>query len=71
MGVNMKLIENLFGEFIDCIIESLPGAEPIARDEISCILIGGHSIGFWLFIGIICAGMIACIFSKKFRSKFF
>ena len=71
MGVNMKLIENLFGEFIDCIIESLPGAEPIARDEISYILIGGHSIGFWLFIGIICAGMIACIFSKKFRSKFF
>lgn len=40
----MKLIENLFGEFIDCIIESLPGAEPIARDEISYILIGGHSI---------------------------
>lgn len=67
----MKLIENLFGEFFDCILESLPGAKPIARNEISYTLIGEHSIGFWLFIGIICAGMIACIFSKKFRSKFF
>ena len=67
----MKLIENLFGEFVDCIIESLPGVEPITRNEISYIPIGSHSIGFWLFIGIICAGMIACIFSKKFRSKFF
>ena len=62
----MKLIENLFGEFIDCILESLPGAQPITSSEISYI-----PIGFWLFIGIICAGMIACIFSKKFRSKFF
>lgn len=60
MGVDMKLIENLFREFIDCILESLPGAEPIVRNEIQYAL-----------IGIICAGMIACIFSKKFRSKFF
>ena len=63
----MKLIENLFGEFIDCMM----GIDPLTNPEIQYILIGGHSIGFWLFIGIICAGMIACIFSKKFRSKFF
>ena len=73
----MKLIENLFGEFIDCMM----GIDPLTNPETQYILIGGHligghligghSIGFWLFIGIICAGMIACIFSKKFRSKFF
>ena len=67
MGVKMKLIENLFGEFIDCAM----GIDPLTEPEIQYTLIGGHSIGFWLFIGIICAGMIACIFSKKFRSKFF
>ena len=63
----MKLIENLFGEFIDCML----GKDPLTNPEIQYTLIGGHSIGFWLFIGIICAGMIACIFSKKFRNKFF
>lgn len=67
MGVEMKLIENLFGEFIDCIM----GIDPLAEPGIQYTLIGGHSIGFWLFIGTICAGMITCIFSKKFRSKFF
>ena len=67
MGVKMKLIENLFGEFIDCMM----GIDPLTNPETQYILIGGHSIGFWLFIGTICAGMIACIFSKKFRSKFF
>ena len=67
MGVEMKLIENLFGEFIDCMM----GIDPLTNPETRYTLIGGHSIGFWLFIGIICAGMIACIFSKKFRSKFF
>ena len=66
MGVKMKLIENLFGEFFDCAL----GFDPTTM-EVPYRLIGGHSIGFWLFIGIICAGMIACIFSKKFRSKFF
>lgn len=72
MGVEMKLIENLFGEFIDCIMGIDPLAEPgIQYTLIDGHLIGGHSIGFWLFIGTICAGMIACIFSKKFRSKFF
>ena len=63
----MKLIENLFGEFVDCIME----IDPLTNPEIQYILIGDHSIRFWLFIGIVCAGMIACIFSKKFRSKFF
>lgn len=63
----MKLIENLFGEFIDCMM----GIDPLTNPETQYTLIGGHSIGFWFFIGIICAGMIACIFSKKFRSKFF
>lgn len=63
----MKLVENLFGEFIDCIM----GIDPLAEPGIQYTLIGGHSIDFWLFIGTICAGMIACIFSKKFRSKFF
>ena len=67
MGVDMKLIENLFGEFIDCML----GKDPLAEPGIQYTLIGGYSIGFWLFIGTICAGMIACIFSKKFRSKFF
>ena len=67
MRVKMKLIENLFGEFIDCMM----GIDPLTNPETQYTLIGGHSIGFWLFIGIICAGMIACIFSKKFRSKFF
>lgn len=67
MGVNMKLIENLFGEFIDCIM----GIDPLTEPGIQYTLIGGHSIGFWLFIGTICAGMIACIFSKKLRGKFF
>ena len=62
----MKLINNLFGEFIDLAL----GLDPTTM-EVPYRLIGGHSIGFWLFIGIICAGMIACIFSKKFRSKFF
>ena len=66
MGVKMKLIENLFGEFFDLAL----GLDPTTM-EVPYRLIGGHSIGFWLFIGIICAGMIACIFSKKFRSKFF
>ena len=66
MGVKMKLIENLFGEFIDLAL----GFDPTTI-EVPYHLIGGHSIGFWLFIGTICAGMIACIFSKKFRSKFF
>lgn len=66
MGVKMKLIENLFGEFIDLAL----GLDPTII-EVPYHLIGGHSIGFWLFIGTICAGMIACIFSKKFRSKFF
>lgn len=67
MGVKMKLIDNLFGEFIDCMM----GIDPLTNPETQYTLIGGHSIGFWLFISIICAGMIACIFSKKFRSKFF
>ena len=62
----MKLINNLFGEFIDLAL----GLDPTTM-EVPYRLIGGHSIGFWLFIGIVCAGMIACIFSKKFRSKFF
>lgn len=62
----MKLIENLFGEFIDLDLVLDP-----TIIEVPYHLIVGHSIGFWLFIGTICAGMIACIFSKKFRSKFF
>ena len=62
----MKLIENLFGEFIDLALSLDP-----TTIEVPYRLIGDHSIGFWLFIGTICAGMITCIFSKKFRSKFF
>lgn len=78
MGVNMKLIENLFGEFIDLALSLDPTNIEVPYRLIGGHSIGGHSIGghghsigFWLFIGIICAGMIACIFSKKFRSKFF
>ena len=62
----MKLINNLFGEFIDLAL----GLDPTTM-EVPYRLIYGHSIGFWIFIGIICAGMVACIFSKKLRSKFF
>ena len=37
----MKLIENLFGEFIDCMM----GIDPLTNPETQYILIGGHSIG--------------------------
>ena len=63
----MLVLENLFGEFIDCMM----GIDPLTEPGIKYILIGGHSIGFWLFIGTVCAGCVACIFSKRFRSKFF
>ena len=71
MGVKMKLIENLFGEFIDLALGFDPTTIEVPYRLIGDHSIGEHSIGFWLFIGTICAGMIACIFSKKFRSKFF
>lgn len=60
------IIENLFGEFVDLAL----GIDPTTV-EVSYRLIGSHSIGFWLFIGIVVAFCIGCCFSKKLRSKFF
>lgn len=62
----MKIIENLFGEFIDCAL----GIDPTTVD-VPYKLFGGHSIGFWIFIAVVISGCVACCFSKKFREKFF
>ena len=37
MGVKMKLIDNLFGEFIDCMM----GIDPLTNPETQYTLIGG------------------------------
>lgn len=60
------ILENLFGEFIDSALQIDPNTV-----EVPYVLIGGHSIGFWLFIGTIVAFCIGCCFSKKLRNKFF
>ena len=60
------IIENLFGEFVDLAL----GIDPTTV-EVSYRLIGGHSIGFWLFIGTVGVFCIGCCFSKKLRNKFF
>lgn len=62
----MIVLENLFGEFIDCML----GID-IETVDVPYILIGGHSIGFWLLIASAFAFMVACGVSKKFRSRFF
>lgn len=63
----MKVIfENLFGEFIDSALQIDP-----TTTKVPYVLIGGHSIGFWLFIGTVIAFCIGCCFSKKIRNKFF
>lgn len=65
----MKVLENLFGEFIDCAL----GMGPVEAVEAGATynLYGGHTLGFWIFIGLVVAGMIACCVSKRIRSKFF
>lgn len=65
----MAVLENLFGEFIDGAL-GLSAEEAVAEGA-TYSLIGGHTIGFWLFIGTIAIGTVAMCFSKKFRSKFF
>lgn len=64
----MIILENLFGEFIDCAL----GISPVEAVELgaSYKLYGGHTIGVWLFIGVVVTGLIACCVSKKFRKYF-
>ena len=62
----MKIIENLFGEFID----SALGID-IVNEAVPYKLFAGHSIGFYLFIGLIVSFCVATIFSKRFRKIFF
>lgn len=65
----MAIMENLFGEFVDCIL----GIDPVEAIELGAqyTLYGGHTIGFWMFVGLVVVGITVCCLSKRLRSKFF
>lgn len=65
----MAVLENLFGEFIDGALGL--SAEEAVEMGADYVLVGGHTIGFWLFIGTIVIGSIVICCSKKLRSKLF
>ena len=64
-----KLLENLCGEFLDACLGLSP-EEAVAQGA-EYTLYGGHTIGFWIFIGIVAVGTVMIIFNSKFRKKFF
>lgn len=59
----MHILENLFGEFIDCALGIAP--EEAVELGAKYTLFGGHTIGFWLFI----AGCIAVCISLLIKEK--
>lgn len=65
----IKVINNLFGEFIDCALGI--GPEEAVQLGADYKLYGGHTIGVWIFIGFSLLVCILCITSKKFRDTFF
>lgn len=69
----MAILENLFGEFIDGLLNIQP--EEAVELGAKYTLYNGHTIGYWLLIGaigvVVIATTIGCIVSKKFRNRIF
>lgn len=63
------MLNNLFGEFIDCVL-GITMEEAMAGGA-NYFLIAGHTIGFWLFISAVVGFTALTAFSGKFRRKMF
>ena len=65
----MIILDNLFGEFLDGAL----GMSALEAKEAGAtyILIGEHTIGFWILVAAVLTFTVAVCVSKKFRRKFF